>query len=215
MFTLRNASKILLHFYTLLKISETREREISDFFYELSDRIPEEDTQLINGGSAEMAAKLIEYSNDILSFYTDPGNEFADMSDYIDLLKESHDNNPRANAYNFIEYWCLPGGRLTDEDHNTFVEYFINGKYVVPSLAGEVLRSLKYDEFLKTRYWMSISRFIRERSGKCDECGTTTNLHVHHLSYENHGYEHRHLEDLRCLCKDCHLKAHHELKKKS
>lgn len=215
MYNLRDASKILLHFYTLLKVSETRESEISNFFYELNGRIPEEDSQLIFGGSADMAAKLIEYSNEILNFYTDPGNQFIDESDYVDILKENLDIIPKVNAYNFLSCWCIPEGKLSDEEYTVFVDSVMNTECSLPFVAYKVLRGYKYDEFLKTKYWMAVSRFVREKVGKCEECGATTNLHVHHLSYENHGCEHEHLDDLKCLCKDCHLKTHHELNKKS
>ncbi|WP_416212660.1 HNH endonuclease [Nostoc sp. DedQUE04] len=36
----------------------------------------------------------------------------------------------------------------------------------------------------------------------------TESLQVHHLTYENHGKEHEHLEDLITLCDDCHKKQH-------
>lgn len=214
MFALRDASKILLHFHTLVKLSEVRRHEASDFLDEFCDKYPEEDVQLIFGGASEMAEKLIAYSNDILDFYTD-GIQYIEDSDYVDLLKEIQDNKPGSIAYDFISYWCVPDGKLSDEEYMDFSNRLINGGCSVPSLAYKVLRVLKYDEFLKTRYWMSISRFVREKSGKCEECGSTENLHVHHTTYVHHGCEHQHLEDLKCLCKDCHLKTHHELNKKS
>ncbi len=215
LFALRDASKILLYFHTLVKLSEIKGREFSDFIYEFCDRMPEEDAQLIFGDSAGMAKKLVEYSNDILDFYTDAGNEWVDESSFVDTIKENKDNNPKAYAFDFIYRWCIPNGKLSEEEYEEFVSSSINGEQCFPFLASEVLRFLKYDEFLRTKYWMSVSRFVREKNGKCEECGATTNLHVHHLSYDNHGCEHRHLEDLKCLCKDCHLKAHQELNKKN
>ena len=162
-----------------------------------------------------MAAKLVEYSNDVLKFYTDTSNQFIDDSDYVDILKENQDNMPKVYAYDYIRSWCVPVGTLLDEEYNVFVDFVINQNCCHPFIAYKVLRGYKYDEFLKTKYWMAVSRFVREKAGKCEECGSTTNLHVHHLSYENHGCEHEHLDDLKCLCKDCHLKAHHELNKKN
>lgn len=214
MFTLRNASKILLHFYTTSRIIDGENCEPVDIHI-FDNRLSEEDFHLIYGESANIALKLIVLSNDILDFYGDPGNEFVEFSEYIDLLKENQDNIPGSIAYDFISYWCIPSGQLSDDEYNEFVDKVIEGNDFIPDLAYRVLKVLKYGEFLKTRYWMSISRYVREKAGKCEECGETTNLHVHHTTYEHHGYEHRHLEDLRCLCKDCHLKAHHEMNKKS
>ena len=215
MFTLRDASKILLHFHTIRNIIDADIDNHDRSLHILDKRMSEDESQLIYSESANTASKLIEYSNDILSFYADPGNEFVDFSEYLHLLKENHDNKPGSIAYDFIGYWCVPDGKLSDEEYRDFSEKLINGQCSIPSLANKVLRVLKYDEFLKTRYWMSISRFVREKAGKCDECGSTENLHVHHTTYDHHGCEHQHLEDLKCLCKDCHLKAHHELKKKN
>lgn len=206
MFILRNASKILLHFHTLIRLSDASSREISDFLHKFCDRIPEEDIQLIFGDSADIAAQLVELSNDVLNFYTDPGNEFVEKN-------EDEENKTKATYYRFIKVWCIPVGKLSDDEYNFFVKNAIKTKCGIDNTAYTVLKNLKYEEFLKTKYWMSISRFVREKSGKCEECGATTNLHVHHISYKNHGCEHAHLEDLVCLCKECHIKAHHEQNK--
>jgi len=49
---------------------------------------------------------------------------------------------------------------------------------------------------------------VSQRGGKCELCGKKKNLHVHHTTYENHGLEHIHLNDLMVLCKICHAKFH-------
>ena len=47
------------------------------------------------------------------------------------------------------------------------------------------------------------------------QCGETHNLQVHHLTYENRGYEYRtHETDLVTLCKDCHSALHNKTLKK-
>lgn len=67
----------------------------------------------------------------------------------------------------------------------------------------------KYHEFLQSDYWKYVRAQIIERDNNCcQECGTKYNLQVHHLTYENHGYEHEHPEDLITLCRGCHEEAH-------
>lgn len=71
------------------------------------------------------------------------------------------------------------------------------------------LRKMKYEDFLKTRYWRTVRAYVIEQSGrKCSVCGEIKYLNVHHKSYEHHGSEIFHLEDLVVLCEKCHSKAH-------
>lgn len=39
-------------------------------------------------------------------------------------------------------------------------------------------------------------------------------MHAHHRTYDNHGAEHNHMNDLVCLCRDCHDNRHHGKPKK-
>jgi len=74
------------------------------------------------------------------------------------------------------------------------------------------LNELDYDTFLKTNYWITISRYVRKLYPNCNRCQSKENLHVHHKTYINHGIEALHLEDLQVLCNSCHSKVHYELK---
>ena len=72
-----------------------------------------------------------------------------------------------------------------------------------------VIRDMDYRDFLLTTYWRGIALVVKERAGnKCVICGSEKNLVAHHTSYDHHGDELHHLEDLECLCKDCHNKQH-------
>ena len=73
-----------------------------------------------------------------------------------------------------------------------------------------VIRDMDYNkEFLLTTYWKGIALVVKERAGnKCALCGADRNLVAHHTTYEHYGDELHHLEDLQCLCRDCHNKAH-------
>lgn len=71
------------------------------------------------------------------------------------------------------------------------------------------LRALFYQDFVQTIYWKSI--VLRRKymdSLVCTKCGTKNNLEVHHLTYDHHGDERHHFEDLITLCHKCHEKIH-------
>lgn len=67
----------------------------------------------------------------------------------------------------------------------------------------------EYQEFLNSDYWKQCRKLVLERDEyHCVECGATNQLEVHHRTYEHHGDELNHLEDLVTLCQDCHQIAH-------
>lgn len=66
--------------------------------------------------------------------------------------------------------------------------------------------SFEYDSYMNSPEWQEKRREVLEAAGfKCERCGTTENLTVHHLNYENLGDED--LADLEVLCTDCHPEA--------
>lgn len=78
---------------------------------------------------------------------------------------------------------------------------------------AEYINSMNYHNFLNTLYWNIVSHRKRYKIRKCAICGSRQNLQVHHLTYENHGYEHRKRvfdNDLQVLCQDCHSVIHGE-----
>ena len=200
---LKEAANILLNLFHALKMSLIPGNVDLPFIDLLADTIGDgEVQQLFDSGF--LAQKIIEYVNEVLLFYTDT-TEYTDMRSV-----KTNSENSRLGRY--IKTWCLPISNLSDGDESfSFENDVLNND--VPREATLVLRSLKYEDFLKTRYWMAISKRLRD-GAKCEICGSTENLHVHHKTYEHHGYEHLYLEDLQCLCNDCHLKVHHELNKK-
>jgi len=71
------------------------------------------------------------------------------------------------------------------------------------------ISQMNYHDFLATPYWKAVSGYKRYKAGyKCELCNSNGSLAVHHKTYENHGLEVYHLEDLVVLCKDCHEKFH-------
>jgi hypothetical protein len=72
------------------------------------------------------------------------------------------------------------------------------------------IQKLQYKIFLKTAYWRVVSHHVmHENKYTCKSCGVQSNLVIHHLTYDNHGYEHLYWEkDLICICDVCHKKIH-------
>lgn len=70
----------------------------------------------------------------------------------------------------------------------------------------ETLKKMKYEDFLQTDYWKLVSEQARINAHyKCQLCGCNDKkLNVHHNTYEHRGEEFKHMEDLICLCEDCH-----------
>lgn len=62
----------------------------------------------------------------------------------------------------------------------------------------------QYHKYLNSPEWKAIREPALERDNyACSICGSKSNLHVHHLHYDNIGEEA--LSDLVTLCKSCHF----------
>lgn len=72
------------------------------------------------------------------------------------------------------------------------------------------LRSLPYEEYLKTEHWRVLRQVKLTQSGdRCQLCSTTKGpLEVHHNTYRTRGEER--LSDLLVLCSSCHSHHHNE-----
>lgn len=71
------------------------------------------------------------------------------------------------------------------------------------------LKEMPYDSFLLSDYWKQVAGAVKRKAGyRCEKCGSTRRLEVHHTTYEHKGEEHLHPEDLQCLCHDCHSEIH-------
>ena len=79
---------------------------------------------------------------------------------------------------------------------------------------GEVRKfilDLDYKDFLQTPYWRIISDKVKQKAKyRCMICNSNKNLSTHHRCYTHHGDEIHHLEDLICICQECHNKHHFE-----
>jgi len=76
-------------------------------------------------------------------------------------------------------------------------------------IIADYIKAMPYSIFLQTLYWKTIAEKVRiESKYKCKICNSSNHLSVHHRTYRNHGYELDHMEDLVCICQECHSKFH-------
>lgn len=70
-----------------------------------------------------------------------------------------------------------------------------------------VKNKAEYQAYLNSPRWQALrQKVFKEYGYRCDQCGSSKNLHVHHITYENLGEEN--ISDLVPLCEDCHKKLH-------
>lgn len=75
--------------------------------------------------------------------------------------------------------------------------------------AWGLLQAMPYEQFLRTTYWIIIRDYLLSvRPRECARCGRRGLLIAHHLTYDSHGLEHLHLDDLELVCKECHEDIH-------
>ena len=68
-----------------------------------------------------------------------------------------------------------------------------------------------YRDYLQSPLWQIISSKVKWNAHyKCERCGSTKHLQVHHKSYEFKGVEFLAFHELECLCAECHKAEHQE-----
>jgi hypothetical protein len=68
-------------------------------------------------------------------------------------------------------------------------------------------RDLTYSDYLCTQHWsITRTKTVKAAGYKCQQCGATGKLNVHHLSYARLWFEYP--ADLRVLCETCHAITH-------
>lgn len=73
---------------------------------------------------------------------------------------------------------------------------------------------LEYKVYLQTAYWQIIRQIkLKEANYICQKCNQENILDVHHKSYKHKGFEFIFLNDLICLCENCHKKEHKKCQK--
>ena len=71
---------------------------------------------------------------------------------------------------------------------------------------------LPYSEQLKDRRWLAFrERVFRERGRRCERCGRTEQLQVHHLEYRGVRLAWKYkVSEVIVLCDACHSRLHHK-----
>jgi len=65
----------------------------------------------------------------------------------------------------------------------------------------------KYYQYIKSKAWRNRRKqALIAANFRCEICGSTEDLHVHHLNYKRVGREKK--EDLQVLCDQCHKNEH-------
>lgn len=76
------------------------------------------------------------------------------------------------------------------------------------------MHSQKYREYLRSPEWEIRRKWIKALAGnKCERCGATIGLEVHHRTYERLGHELP--DDLEVLCRRHHKEADEERKQET
>lgn len=73
-------------------------------------------------------------------------------------------------------------------------------------------RTIEYERYLLSTDWKITRAIAKARAGnRCEKCGASGPLQVHHVSYDRLGHEWQ--DDLSVLCGKCHVEAHKEITK--
>ncbi len=124
-------------------------------------------------------------------------------------LEESNQKIVLENTFYYIENY-LSSDR---EWHKEIAQKQRIDKIRYPSVNWEAIsdhiKSMDYQDFLKTPYWKAIAAHTKYKAGyRCQLCNSADNLATHHRNYDIHGREHAHMQELIVLCNDCHSKFH-------
>lgn len=109
------------------------------------------------------------------------------------------------------------GYRDTDVLENyckLFCTAFGNASFSPINAIRNYIKAIPYSDFIKTGYWKILSYKAKKKAGfKCVVCDSTENLQAHHKHYDNHGDITKEVDDLVCLCAECHAKIHGKYQK--
>lgn len=72
-------------------------------------------------------------------------------------------------------------------------------------------RKSNYALSLNSDNWKEVRQRVIARDRKCQHCGSSLYLEVHHKTYKHKVNELEHLEDLILLCSNCHQNEHKKI----
>lgn len=134
------------------------------------------------------------------------------------------DISAREKTLAFILLYLTPTNEILPQDESFFellmsavgdlVCKFGKASFTPINVIKDYILSMPYCDFLKTHYWKALSHHTKkEAEFKCAVCDSTENLQAHHKHYKNHGDITKEVDDLVCLCADCHAKIHGKYQK--
>ena len=109
-----------------------------------------------------------------------------------------------------VERWIAEEDQIMSDDKYIFANPAVIDRDMndIPAQnEDEDVGEWYHNKYLKSAYWVSRrERALKQDGYKCCMCGATSNLNVHHRSYERLGAESD--SDLMVLCRDCHMVMH-------
>lgn len=115
----------------------------------------------------------------------------------------------RKNTDNYIDKYLNPDYSWKDNVKTSHKITELSNSYVDWGEIREYIKDMDYYNFLKTPYWKAIAEKVKYKANyRCQICNSNEKLNVHHRTYDNHGDELHHMDDLICICEDCHEKYH-------
>lgn len=98
--------------------------------------------------------------------------------------------------------------RLIEQDDKAFKRKFGKKKRKNQKTATKPFIPYKI-QLLDKRWKRKREQVLKAKGNKCEICGNTKNLHVHHKKYikDKYAWEYK-MKDLAVLCGSCHKKAH-------
>jgi hypothetical protein len=109
-------------------------------------------------------------------------------------------SEPKKRYYRLNPYLYIPPGARAIELQDEWD--------ILTGAPKKIKDKFEYLSYLQSDEWNELKNKIIDRDKHCKLCGSTSNLEIHHLTYDNL-YE-ENLEDLQCLCNRCHENIHKE-----
>ncbi|MGL5190156.1 MAG: hypothetical protein ACRC7S_10980 [Cetobacterium sp.] len=138
--------------------------------------------------------------------------EMKEKEKNINLLKRKEtENQVRAeNTKNYIDSYLNPTMNWSDGLKNFAKLNCLRSDICCNrDIIKEHIKRMDYKDFLKTPYWKAISEKVKIKSDfRCSLCNSSKNLSVHHRTYSIHGDELYNMNELVCICQECHDKHH-------
>lgn len=109
-----------------------------------------------------------------------------------------------------IEKYLNPNYYITE---NIDLEYELEElkiiqQYIDVDELKRYINKIGYKTYLQTPWWKITAKYKKSKIKKCQLCGSTKNLNVHHSNYSILGNEFNNLDELTVLCQSCHYKFH-------